>query len=263
MVCLILLLLVVGFALAQVDSGDDAVNKDGVDAKDTDDSTSTQDRAQSDYEAIQGGIDQVEGIYDPGTGEFNESSVFWGISEAEKNIAGINEWLDSNVAWLQFVFRMVPALSWLFFFNILFILVGLVHLGLNAAKYGLIQEEWLARVAGFSLFTILLVTNVYVSLAQIVINILDVFYNQILTWTNVAIALVVVGIIIAALVALAYFAGPFLYGIWKFIAPLVGKKTMETGAERATVEAKKELSKIKEEREKIKKFTDAAFSNAA
>ena len=257
LVCLILLLLVVGLVVAQTSDDNAAIVPEG-DGEEVDTIVKPEDKVQSDYEKYQENIDKVGGVYNPDTGEFNDSSVFWGISEAEKNINGINEWLDSNVAWLKFVFRMVPEISWLFFFNILFVLIGFVHLGLNAAKYGLVEEEWLARTGGFGLFVILLVTNVYVFLAEAVVNILDVVFNQILTWTNIAIALVVMAVVIVILVALAIWAGPVLLSIWRVIAPLVGKRATETGAERVTAEAEKKVKKLDEKIDVVDGFIDGA-----
>jgi len=248
LVCLILLLLVVGITFAQTTTDENSVS----------DVDSREERALSDYEKYQENIDKVGGVYNPDTGEFNDSSVFWGISEADKKINGINEWLDSNVAWLRFLFRMVPEVSWFFFFNILFILFGFVHLGLNAAKYGLVEEEWLARIGGFGLFAILLVTNVYVYVAEAVVNVLDIIFNKILTWTNIAIALIVMAVIIVLLVLLAYFAGPVLLSIWRVIAPLVGKKATETGAERATAKTEEKVKKLDEKIDVVEGFIDGA-----
>ena len=79
--------------------------------------------------------ENVSQIYDPETGQINSSMIDFGKSKVQERIDLVNDWLNENVSWLRFIFRMTPQISMLFFFDFLFILWGVVYLILNAGSY--------------------------------------------------------------------------------------------------------------------------------
>ena len=85
----------------------------------------------ADYEGTKKLIDENIPVKD---GKFDPSKFSPIKSKAEERIDGINEWLDGNVGWMRFIFYMRPQISWLFAFNVYFILFFLVAFVLNASS---------------------------------------------------------------------------------------------------------------------------------
>jgi hypothetical protein len=68
---------------------------------------------------------------DPETGELDKAKLANFTSRAETRINVINKWLEDHAAWLKLVFKMKPAISWLFVLNVYFMLLFLMVLVLN------------------------------------------------------------------------------------------------------------------------------------
>lgn len=144
----------------------------------------------------------------------NKSYVFLS-SKAEERINKINEWLEENASWLRFFFRMIPELSWLFFWNLYFIILALTYLVFNArATWFFIESETMGRVFGIALFFILLLTNVFLSLAHFIVNAIYLFLTYVLPWgTIIALILTIVFFIVC------FFFWPVVLSVLQFVAP--------------------------------------------
>ena len=139
-------------------------------------------------------------------------------TKADERIGAINSWLEKNASWLKVVFGMVPSISLLFAINFYILLFFIVTLILNAnATFGLLEslgkkmdliffEASLANFLGLLIFIILLVTKVFVKLANIFYELWDIIWNYILPW-GLAIAIIIaiffwVGVILSIPIAL-------------------------------------------------------------
>jgi len=68
------------------------------------------------YEGATGAIENFTPVDDEGRLNFSKWRPF--VTAAEERIDNINLWLNENAGWLTFIFGMVPAISWLFTFNL-------------------------------------------------------------------------------------------------------------------------------------------------
>ena len=86
------------------------------------------DEIEKGAEKIEEGLEDVEDtIDDPGS--------ILKKTKAGERIDKINLWLDENVGWMKYIFYMKPQISWLFAFNIYFILFFIVVLILNSRNF--------------------------------------------------------------------------------------------------------------------------------
>lgn len=130
------------------------------------------------------------------SGQFDPSKLEGPKSLAEARIEGINSWLDENVAWLKFIFRMKPEISWLFAINLYIMLFFLVSLVLEGHTLWLfIQKKSMAQVFGLIVYVILLVTNLFLAMAKF-------FHSLITTWWGIAI--LIIAFVVAAVLEKYY-----------------------------------------------------------
>ena len=218
------------------------------------------------YEDVKGTVDLIPVVIDPDTGKVNETTFKFGISQAEERIAEINGWLSDNASWLEFVFGIMPEISWLFIWNIFFILYFFVEIVLNAARtFPFFKEEFHARIFGGAILAIMLVLRIFVALSVLVINVLDAFFNYVLPW-GIAIAVILVIVFIVVFIVLLFFAPNILVSVMEIIGRLMGKKIMSNAARRAgggdiqkvAREGENELRRLKEDREDIEAFIHGA-----
>ncbi len=217
------------------------------------------------YEDIQKKVDLIPNIIDPETGEVNKKTFDFGMSKADERIAEINKFLEENASWMKFILRMVPEISWLFFWNVIIILFFFTHMVLNAGKYGFFSEEGMARIAGFGIFAILLLLDLYYYLAQLWIHLLDAFFNYVLPW-GIVIAVILIVVLIVVMLALLFFAPTIFINIMGIFRRLAGEKMMSEAARKAgggdvqkiAKEGSREVGKLKEARERIEEFEKGA-----
>ena len=93
-------------------------------------------------------------------------------SLAEVRIAAINSWLDENVAWLKFIFRMKPEISWLFFYNLSLMFIFLVLIVLNAHLIAGLLGFWSFnktkyQLIGLLIYIVLLFTSIFLNVAKL------------------------------------------------------------------------------------------------
>lgn len=139
--------------------------------------------------------DNVNQIYDIETGKINTSMIDFGKSKAQERIDLVNDWLNENVSWLRFIFRMTPQISILFFLDFLFILWGLVHLILNAGSYWESEHPIYNYLIGTGVFLILLFSNVPYFFAKFGIYLID-FVSKFTKYTVVATIIVLILLVI-------------------------------------------------------------------
>ena len=184
---------------------------------------------EGDVENIQGAIDDYVPIDDSGEVDFSEYKPF--VSKAEERIDVINLWLDNNVGWMRFIFNMKPQISWLFIFNLYFILLFLTILVLNAeGLWFFIEKKSNAVLFGLGVFSVFAVVRLYIGLANILNTWLIYIFGVLL---SVSIWLAVIGS--SVLVILCIFAFPVVGSISTFIAKyLEGKRALKQKLEIAT-----------------------------
>ena len=94
-------------------------------------------------------------------------------SKAEERIDAINKWLEENAYWFKWVFKMVPEISWLFFLDVMIMLVFLVWFVLNGdTTFSFIKSKGLAQLFGLGIYVALWLPGVddkgmYIGLASI------------------------------------------------------------------------------------------------
>ncbi|MBT3398171.1 hypothetical protein HOA55_03995 [archaeon] len=89
-------------------------------------------------------------------------------SNATKRIEAIDFWLEDNVGWMKYLFNMKPQISWLFAFNLYFILFFIVALILNSDIFFFIGKRSYQYFFGIALFIVLMVLKFYIGLANII-----------------------------------------------------------------------------------------------
>ena len=206
----------------------------------------------ADVEDIQGVVDDYSPIDEGGDIDLDKYKPF--KSKAEERIDNINLWLEENASWLDAVLGMVPALSWLFAINFLIILYALVILVFNVdallrffsvlgKKIDLMffETHW-ANIFGFGVFVMLLVTKVYVLLAEFLEGLLMTFWNYILP----------AGVTIAVILVILLFVGGIAGVVFcRKILTAIGQKIIEW-------EKKKEAKKEGNNREALEKIVKGA-----
>jgi len=122
------------------------------------------------------------------------------MSKAEERIGKINKWLDDNTGWTLVVFRMRPEVSWLFAFNVYFILffflifVLSAHIGIRAFfykffwKFRSFRRKWFARLLGLAIFLGLLLSDNILHLAEFEMF----FYTTVWGWIILALLHIVI-----------------------------------------------------------------------
>lgn len=224
--------------------------------------TGTTDPTQQ-YEDIQGNIDKIpldnNGNIDDE--KLNESFVFFS-SKAEERIDAINLWVETNTPWLQFIFQMIPSISWLFFWNVLIMVNFFTVFVLNAGKnVPFFDTEIKRRLLGFCFFIVLLLFRFYYFLAWLNVEIFDFFWNVILDW-GIVITLIL-AVVFAALLTAAAIFGPIGVGmLLRFIIRMTGKKVAKNNAEVGLVDAENKFNelnkKTQENLERQEEFSKSA-----
>jgi len=99
-------------------------------------------------------------------------------TKMEQRIGKINIWLDENVSWMKFLFHMKPKLSWLFIFNLYFILLFLTILVFNAeALWFFIEEKSHSIIFGLAVFVVFMVAGLYVGLANLSKSLVEYIFD--------------------------------------------------------------------------------------
>lgn len=213
--------------------------------------------AQPDYETYEEKYDEVKEIVDKipldEAGELdkeklNKTYVFF-TSRAEERINEINNWLEENVSWLRFIFRMNPEISWRFFWNLYFIGLAIAFLIFNERKtWFFFESKSSGIIYGTALFLILLFTNVYIFFADLVINILSIFYEIVLPW-GFAISI----ILLVVFILVCIFFWPAVLSFLQFIVPQILKSF---GMKIARDEIEAMINRGKEETLKTKQLNE-------
>lgn len=172
--------------------------------------------SKKDVEKIQGAIDDYVPIGETGEVDFDKYKPF--RTKADERINAINLWLEENASWLKVIFGMVPSITLLFAINFYILLFFIVTLILNAnATFGLLESlgqkidliffeaSW-AKLLGFLIFIILLVTKVFVKIANFVYGLWNIIWNYILP-LGFAIA-IVVGIVVGIIFVFLLISAP-------------------------------------------------------
>ncbi len=168
---------------------------------------------------------------DPDTGKFDPEKFNGTLTKAEEKIYEINFWLDSNVGWMKYIFHIKPAISWLFVFNLYFILWFFLVLVLNVqGLFFFISNKNMARLFGLGLFLIFMITGFYVGLARILENWKNYIFDVLIPSSMILGILLIVAILI-----LMYFAFPLVISLSNmvknyFAAKEEAKKAMELSA---------------------------------
>ncbi len=205
------------------------------------------DDASSEAEQLQKDIDDNIPI-DPETGEFDVSKVDGVKLKAQERIDEINGWLEENAAWLKFVLRMNPAISWTFFVMLYILLFFFTVLVLNGDEFFFTMTKPAAAYgSGLAIFAILLVTSVYVNLAKFVVKVFDLIFNTIVPYGIIAIVILFVIFIIALIVF------PQLVSL---MATLPGKIFKGNGIRRHQKELASAVGETKDIRDEIGAFRD-------
>ena len=106
-------------------------------------------------------------------GSFNGSILNPIKSKAEMRIDVINKWLEDNAPWLSIFFGITPAISWLFAVNFYFMLLFMVVLVLNSKNLFVSLSPGKGKIAGLILYIVLLVTKVYVKIAENILRLIE------------------------------------------------------------------------------------------
>ena len=164
----------------------------------------------------------------PDTGKFDPSKFNGTLTKAEERIYEINFWLDSNVGWMKYIFHIKPAISWLFVFNLYFILWFFLLLVLNVqGLFFFMSNKTAARLFGLGLFLVFMITGFYVGLARILESWKNYIFDVLIPaslWLGI--------LLIVVILILMYFAFPLIATISTmiknyFAAKEEAKKAME------------------------------------
>jgi hypothetical protein len=214
---------------------------------------------QDDYERMQENIDRIplnpDGEIDK---EKLNASAFFISSKAEERINNINVWIEENVSWLRFFFRMVPEVSWLFFWVVFIMIVAFTHLILNGPRlWAFSSSDFMAYLYGIGVFFILLFSDAYLFFARFNTNFFNLFFNYVLYY-GIWIALALVSVVFLLIIALLIFAPQVFMYIFRWFAWIFGKKIASSAADRIIGRAEERANKLNEsqriELEKLKSF---------
>jgi hypothetical protein len=116
-------------------------------------------------EALDDKITTYNPVGDDGKVNFTGYKPF--VTKGEERLNSINEWLDSNVGWMRYIFWMRPQISWLFAFNLYIIFFFLTLLFFNAeGLWFFIEKKSTSMLFGLAIFVIFSVSRLYVGLAK-------------------------------------------------------------------------------------------------
>ena len=194
------------------------------------------DIGEEDVEKIEGFVDDIP--IDPNTGEFDWGRFNSLATKAEVRINVINVWIDENMSWMRFVFRMTPAISFKFVLNIYFMLLFLVILVLNGSFMFSFLAEGKERYIGAAVYVALWIVNVYVNLAGFTIDLIIVIFGLIAGLGIFAVIAFVISLFATGGASLVYLQRAF-YWLQKFL-----KAKKEARAARKTALHREVLSKI-------------------
>ncbi len=178
--------------------------------------------SQDDVEQIENIMNEVDNVYDTESGEINIDAINFGTSKADERIGKINEWMDENLAWLKFLFRMTPQLSWLFIFNLYLILWCIVYIFWRFPNYIKelfdIKNKWYPRLIGGLIALSMVLLNLILRIASALIILVDLI--------NRMLGIAFVGGVIV------FFALIFIPGFFKAMMKIfsAGKKAKQAGA---------------------------------
>ena len=206
----------------------------------------------SEAEQMQADIDETLGKIpiDPATGEFNVSAVENIKLKSQERIDKINAWMDENMSWMHFLFRMNPAISWLFFVNVYIILFFLTALVFNAPDFFFYLSNKLGiYFSGLALFVILSVTSVYLYISKFIVNMFDLIINVVIPYGVIAF------VVAAVILGIACFFFPQLALMVARIPAMI----MKGNEMRKTVKAGQEqVKKLQEQQEIAQSFNEGA-----
>jgi len=192
-----------------------------------------------DAEKIQKAIDDYSPLNESGKIDYDKYKPF--KSKAEERIDKINEWLVSNASWMKVIFGMVPSISWLFAINFYILLFFIVTLIFNAEGFfGMFESlnqkidllffevSWV-KLLGFAVFLLLLISKVFVKLANFVFDTIEIFWNYVLPG-GLAAAVIAMVLVAIVFILLLIFAPKILIAIKKWFDERRKKKEAEKEA---------------------------------
>jgi hypothetical protein len=186
-------------------------------------------------------------IINSDTGEINIDSIDFGQSAAQDRIDSINEWLNNNVSWLRFIFRMTPQISLLFLFDFIAILWGIVYLIIHSPDYWESENNKANYIVGTVVFFILFFLNAPYYFAKASVYFID-YLNQFMQYA-------IIGIIIGLVVIL------ILMKLIPLLPRIIG--TILSGKQRNKEEKKKEnlLNDLEHQRDVAKAYNNELTKN--
>tara|TARA_Y100000310_G_scaffold344198_1_gene455669 strand:+ start:556 stop:1278 length:723 start_codon:yes stop_codon:yes gene_type:complete len=197
-------------------------------------------------EGITNLTDQIP--FDPETGEFNVGKIEGIKLKSQERIDMINEWIAEKAPILGFFFRMIPEISWLFFANLYVILFWFTVFVLNADEFFFFTgKAVVSYLSGVGLFIAFLLTNSYLYLAQLVVNLCDLVLNTILPWGMVAF---VAGLILLGVAAVFFPAAA------QFIVKIPAKLSGKTGAGGIEKEGKSIIRELEVEKDIARAYNE-------
>lgn len=101
-------------------------------------------------------------------GNIDQTKLVSYKSAAEQRIAKINSWLDKNAKWLNVIFGMKPAISWVFFLNLFMIICFLVFIR-NSLNFSTFSDTTCIAIA-FILTIIMIQLRLFSMLSEKIIG---------------------------------------------------------------------------------------------
>lgn len=204
----------------------------------------------SETDGIPEGIDKLTGIASGETSieDIDDLVKFGEDSPAQQRIDLINEWLNENVSWLEFIFRMPPQVSLLFFFDFLAIMWGLVYLIINSPSYWETKNKLYNYLIGTAVFLIGLFINLpyyFARFAMYSINFVQGFVKSAVIASVIVIVIYLIILIFCP--KLATIISKIFQG--KKSDPSTAKQIQET-----LKKSKENLEKINQDKENLSNF---------
>ena len=214
--------------------------------------TEVEEDPANEAEQLQEDIDDIQGVIpiDPATGEFDVSAVENIKLKSQERIDKINAWMDENMSWMHFLFRMNPAISWLFLVNVYITLFFLTALVFNAPDFFFyLTNKAGIYFSGIALFAILSVTSVYLYIAKFIVNLFDLIINVVIPYGIIAF------VVAAVILGIAAFFFPQLALLLARIPAMIFKgnemkKTVKAGEE--------QVKKLQEQQEIAQSFNEGS-----
>tara|TARA_Y100000310_G_C20526968_1_gene736537 strand:+ start:279 stop:962 length:684 start_codon:yes stop_codon:yes gene_type:complete len=169
--------------------------------------------------------EKLDDIFDdipinPETGKPDFSKFNGTLTKAEERIYEINFWLDSNVSWMKYIFHIKPSISWLFTFNLYFILLFFLILVLKVeGLFFFISNKTSARFFGVGLFLVFMITGLYVGLARILES-WKIYIFEVLIPSSLLLGI----LLIVVILILMYFMFPLVGAIAKSVQTYFARK---------------------------------------